>query len=83
MTGVASGAGDARTMAEALCLGAHGVVRATEDVDVLISREGLDRFKERWLPRGRQRLRRIVPDPFVAAKYDKLWQTAQHPDDDY
>jgi hypothetical protein len=39
-------------IAGALCLAAHGVVRATEDVDVLIAREGLERFKETWLGRG-------------------------------
>ena len=39
-------------IAGALCLAAHGVSRATEDVDVLISREGLQRFKEAWLGRG-------------------------------
>jgi len=39
-------------IAGALGLAAHGFVRATEDVDVLISREGLDRFKESWLGRG-------------------------------
>jgi len=39
-------------IAGALALAAHGVVRATEDVDVLVSREGLDRFKGEWLGRG-------------------------------
>jgi hypothetical protein len=39
-------------IAGALGLAAHGFVRATEDVDVLISREGLHRFKERWVGRG-------------------------------
>ena len=39
-------------IAGALCLAAHGVVRATEDVDVLITRDGLARFKESWLGRG-------------------------------
>ena len=39
-------------IAGALCLAAHGVVRATEDVDVLISREGLEAFKSAWLGRG-------------------------------
>lgn len=39
-------------IAGALCLAAHGVVRATEDVDVLIARDGLARFKENWLGRG-------------------------------
>lgn len=39
-------------IAGALALNAHGVMRATEDVDILITREGLARFKERWLGRG-------------------------------
>jgi hypothetical protein len=39
-------------IAGALCLGAHGVVRATDDVDVLITREGLARFKARWVGHG-------------------------------
>jgi hypothetical protein len=44
-------------IAGALCLAAHGVVRATEDVDILITREGLDAFKARWLGRGYAELR--------------------------
>jgi hypothetical protein len=40
------------TIAGALALGAHGFVRATEDVDVLVTREGLARFKGEWLGRG-------------------------------
>jgi hypothetical protein len=39
-------------IAGALCLAAHGVVRATEDVDVLIARDDLERFKQAWLGRG-------------------------------
>ena len=159
-------------IAGALALAAHGLVRATEDVDVLISREGLERFKQSWLGRGYLEVRpggkavrdtvnrvkvafliegdypgdgrpkpvrfpspasvstdagrfRIVDlphfvelklasgisaphrlqdladvlrliavaklprelgdrlDPYVRAKYEELWQTAQRPDDDY
>jgi hypothetical protein len=44
-------------IAGALCLAAHGVVRATEDVDVLITREGLEGFKRQWLGRGYVELR--------------------------
>ena len=33
-------------------LAAHGVVRATEHTDVLVTRDGLDRFKRDWLGRG-------------------------------
>lgn len=40
------------TIAEALSLGVHGFVRATEDVDVIVTREGLEKYKERWLGRG-------------------------------
>jgi hypothetical protein len=39
-------------IAGALALAAHGVVRATEDVDVLVTRDGLDRFKRDWVGRG-------------------------------
>ena len=39
-------------VAGALALAAHGHVRATVDVDVLVSREGLEKFKGRWLGRG-------------------------------
>jgi hypothetical protein len=159
-------------IAGALCQAAHGVVRATEHVDVLISREGLEAFKKTWLGRGYVELRpggkavrdsvhgvkvdflvegdypgdgkpkpvrfpsprragidagrfRVVDlkhfvelklasgmtaphriqdladvlrlitvarlprelaeelDPYVRAKYEELWQTAQHPEDDY
>jgi len=159
-------------IAGALCLGAHGVLRATEDVDVLVNRKGLERFKEKWLGRGYVNLRpggkavrdteqnikidfllsgdfpgdglpkpvcfpepasvavasgalrvlslpqlielklasgmsaphrlqdladvlrlieahRLPPDfaqqlnPWVGAKFDELWRSAQHPDDDY
>ena len=36
----------------ALALGEHGYRRATVDVDVLVTREGLARFKERFLGHG-------------------------------
>ncbi len=39
-------------IAGAMAVNAHGHVRTTEDVDVLMSPEGLARFKERWLGRG-------------------------------
>jgi hypothetical protein len=39
-------------IAGALALNAHGVQRMTEDVDVLISRKDLRRFKKHWLGRG-------------------------------
>ena len=36
----------------ALALNAYGYVRATVDVDILLTREGLDRFKSAFLGRG-------------------------------
>jgi hypothetical protein len=39
-------------IAGALAVNAHGLVRATEDVNVLIARAGLRRFKEAWLGRA-------------------------------
>lgn len=39
-------------IAGALALAVHGRVRLTEDVDVLVRREDLERFKKQWLGRG-------------------------------
>jgi hypothetical protein len=39
-------------VAGAIALGEHGFKRLTVDGDVLIRREGLDRFKAEWLGRG-------------------------------
>jgi hypothetical protein len=39
-------------VAGCLAVNAHGHVRMTEDVDILLTREGLRRFKELWLGRG-------------------------------
>jgi hypothetical protein len=39
-------------IAGALCLGAHGAIRATEDVDIVIRKADLDRFKATWIGRG-------------------------------
>jgi hypothetical protein len=39
-------------IAGAIALAAHGRVRLTEDVDVLLRREDLARFKRSWLGRG-------------------------------
>jgi hypothetical protein len=36
----------------ALALGEHGYRRATVDIDILLTREGLARFREAWLGRG-------------------------------
>jgi hypothetical protein len=62
-------------IAGALCLAAHGLIRATEDVDILISRDGLDRFKREWLGRGYVTLRpggRAVRDAVNGVKIDFL-----------
>jgi hypothetical protein len=62
-------------IAGALALAAHGVVRATEDVDVLLSREGLARFKSAWLGRGYVNLRpegKAVRDTVNGVKVDFL-----------
>jgi hypothetical protein len=62
-------------VAGALCLGAHGAVRATEDVDVLLRREDLDRFKYEWLGRGYVDLRpggKAVRDTVNDVKIDFL-----------
>jgi hypothetical protein len=39
-------------LAGGLAVGFRGHLRLTVDVDILISAEGLERFKERWLGRG-------------------------------
>ena len=39
-------------VAGAMACNAHGFRRATTDVDVLLTREGLEAFKGRWLGRG-------------------------------
>lgn len=39
-------------IAGALAANAHGHTRTTEDVDILVTREGLARFKSRWLGLG-------------------------------
>ena len=39
-------------VAGALAANAHGHVRTTEDVDILLTREGLEKFKAHWLGRG-------------------------------
>ncbi len=61
-------------LAGAIALGEYGYQRLTVDVDVLIRRDDLARFKEQWLGRGYVEVR---------PKYDELWTLAQHPDEDY
>lgn len=39
-------------VAGALAVNEHGHVRMTEDVDILLTRDGLERFKRLWLGRG-------------------------------
>src|SRR5690349_20244683 len=62
-------------IAGAVALASHGVVRATEDVDVLLTRDGLDRFKSEWLGRGYVDLRpggKAVRDTVNGVKIDFL-----------
>lgn len=69
------GAGIDCAIAGALRLGAHGLVRATEDVDVLVTREGLERFKSAWLGRDDVNLRpggKAVRDTVYGVKIDFL-----------
>ncbi len=75
--------GIAFAIAGALALGAHGVRRDTEDVDVLITRDGLARFKEKWLGRGYVELRpggKPVRDTQTKVKIDFLL-TGEFPGD--
>lgn len=67
-----------------MALGLHGYVRVTEDVDLLVTREGLDRIHERLVGRGyvpafpgaRKRLR----DTTTGVKVDFL-TTGEYPGD--
>lgn len=62
-------------IAGALSLGVHGLVRATEDVDIIITPEGLDRFKQAWLGRGYVNLRpggKAVRDTRYGVRVDFL-----------
>ena len=64
-------------IAGAISLAAHGLVRATEDVDILVSRDGLDRFKEASIGRGYVNLRaggKAVRDTQNGVKIDFLIQ---------
>jgi hypothetical protein len=70
-------------IAGALCLGAHGVVRATEDVDVLLRPDDLERFKAQWLGRGYVNIRpggKAVRDTEQGVKVDFLL-TGDYPGD--
>src|SRR5207244_1783377 len=62
-------------IAGALALGEHGYRRLTTDVDVLISKEGLGRFKDEWLGRGYVNVRpggKAVRDAINGVKIDFL-----------
>jgi len=62
-------------IAGALALAAHGLVRATEDVDVLIDRDGLARFKDACLGKGYVNLRpggKAVRDTVHGVRIDFL-----------
>ncbi len=62
-------------IAGAIALGEHGFKRLTVDVDILIRREGLDRFKAEWLGRGYLEVReggKAVRDTINDVKIDFL-----------
>ena len=62
-------------LAGALALNVYGVRRMTEDVDILITPEGMRQFKERWLGRGYVEIRRgskAVRDTETRVKIDFL-----------
>jgi hypothetical protein len=62
-------------IAEAIALGEHGFKRLTVDVDILMRREGLDRFKAEWLGRGYLEVRpggKAVRDTINNVKIDFL-----------
>jgi hypothetical protein len=70
-------------IAGALSLAVHGFVRATEDVDVVITRDGLERFKQLWLGRGYVNLRpqgKTVRDTKNNVRIDFL-VTGEYPGD--
>jgi hypothetical protein len=57
----------------ALAANAHGHVRTTEDVDILVTPDGLARFKERWLGLevfpGSKSMRDTENNMFLAARF--------------
>ena len=62
-------------IAGAIALGQHGLKRLTVDVDILIRREDLDRFKAEWLGRGYLEVRpggKAVRDTVNNVKIDFL-----------
>jgi hypothetical protein len=62
-------------IAGALGLAFHGYERYTDDVDVVVTREGLEKFKERWLGLGYVNLRsggKPVRDTIHNVKIDFL-----------
>jgi hypothetical protein len=78
-----SDAGIDYAIAGAIALGEHGFKRLTEDVHVLIRRDGLERFKAQWLGRGYVELRpggKAVRDTLNGVKIDFLI-TGDYPGD--
>lgn len=62
-------------IAGAVSLAVHGFVRATEDVDIIVTREGLEKFKQRYLGLGYVNLRpggKAVRDTEHGVKIDFL-----------
>jgi hypothetical protein len=70
-------------IAGALALAAHGRIRLTEDVDVLIRKDDLARFKQKWLGRGYVELTaglKAIRDTHRSVKIDFLL-TGEFPGD--
>jgi hypothetical protein len=68
-------AGINHAVAGALALNAHGVSRMAEDLDLLLTRDGLAKFKALWLGRGYVELRsggKAVRDTETRVKIDFL-----------
>jgi phage replication-related protein YjqB (UPF0714/DUF867 family) len=66
----------------AMALGAHGYERVTVDVDGLLTREGLARFKREQLVeliRAAKLPAELAAslNPYVREKYEELWRAAQ------
>ncbi len=70
-------------VAGALAANAHGHRRTTDDVDLLMTREGLDKFKSEWLGRGWVEKfpgSKGLRDPETGVKIDVLL-TGEYPGD--
>lgn len=61
------------SVAGALAVNVHGHMRTTEDVNILLTAEGLERFKKRWVGRA-------VPGLQGAAGYGSSSEHRRDPD---